>query len=84
MAHCRTMNFMPRFSRALLAALVLLSVSCAPAETFRVVTYNVENYLDRDTGSRKAKSAAAKAKVESVESVSRRWVSERGCPRSVV
>lgn len=39
---------------------------CSPvvAETFRVAAYNVENYLDRPTDSRReAKSAAAKAKV---------------------
>jgi endonuclease/exonuclease/phosphatase family metal-dependent hydrolase len=33
------------------------------ADTFRVVTYNVENYLDRPTDSRHPKSAEAKAKV---------------------
>jgi hypothetical protein len=39
------------------------SVSFA-AETFRVATYNVENYLDQPTESRKfVKSARAKAKV---------------------
>src|ERR1017187_5499421 len=39
------------------------SVSFA-AETFRVATYNIENYLDQPTESRKfVKSAKAKAKV---------------------
>lgn len=33
------------------------------AETFRVATYNVENYLEQPSGSRPAKSEAAKAKV---------------------
>src|SRR3982750_4790637 len=34
------------------------------AETFRVATYNVENYLDQPTESRPhAKSAAAKSKI---------------------
>ncbi len=45
-----------------LAALFLLVV--ARAETFRVATYNVENYLDQPTETRRnAKSDAAKAKV---------------------
>jgi endonuclease/exonuclease/phosphatase family metal-dependent hydrolase len=35
----------------------------AGAETFRVATYNVENYLDEATQTRPAKSAEAKAKV---------------------
>lgn len=42
--------------------LVLAQVGYA-AETFRVVTYNLENYLDQTSGRRKAKSAEAKAKV---------------------
>ena len=42
---------------------LLLSACCAGAETFRVATYNVENYLDEATQTRFAKSAAAKAKV---------------------
>lgn len=33
------------------------------AETFRVATYNVENYLDESSGSRHVKSPEAKAKV---------------------
>jgi endonuclease/exonuclease/phosphatase family metal-dependent hydrolase len=42
-----------------------------PAETFRVATYNVENYLDQPTESRHfVKSAEAKAKVrESIEAM---------------
>jgi endonuclease/exonuclease/phosphatase family metal-dependent hydrolase len=46
-----------------LAALALLPVSLTGADVFRVATYNVENYLDRPSGSRKAKSTEAKAKV---------------------
>src|SRR5438552_1741831 len=42
---------------------LLLSLSFAGAETFRVATYNVENYLDEATTTRHAKSAEAKAKV---------------------
>jgi endonuclease/exonuclease/phosphatase family metal-dependent hydrolase len=33
------------------------------AETFRIATYNVENYLDQPTETRRVKSAEAKAKV---------------------
>jgi len=41
-----------------------LFLDCLQAETFRVATYNVENYLDQPTESRKfTKSAQAKAKV---------------------
>ena len=43
-------------------ALVLASLPLV-AETFRVATYNVENYLDEPTQTRSAKSAAARAKV---------------------
>lgn len=47
----------------LIAGLILLS-SPALAETFRVAAYNVENYLDQTTESRRhVKSAAAKAKI---------------------
>ncbi len=45
------------------AASLLLSLCLGGAETFRVATYNVENYLDAPTQSRHAKSADAKAKV---------------------
>src|SRR5262245_4612333 len=44
--------------------LVLLSFAVARADTFRVATYNVENYLDQPTESRqRVKSAEAKAKI---------------------
>jgi len=47
--------------------LFLLAVSCSPAlaaDSFRVATYNVENYLDQPTESRpQPKSAAARARV---------------------
>ena len=42
---------------------LLLCAHLASAETFRVATYNVENYLDEATQARFAKSAEAKAKV---------------------
>ncbi len=45
-------------------ALVFLAlVFGASAESFRLATYNVENYLDTATDSRRVKSPAAKAKV---------------------
>jgi|SRR5579862_1799768 len=47
--------------------LLLLALLCSPApaaDSFRVATYNVENYLDQPTESRpKPKSAAARARV---------------------
>ena len=50
-----------------ISALVFLFICLAwqirAAETFRVATYNVENYLDHPSGTRPAKSEAAKAKV---------------------
>jgi endonuclease/exonuclease/phosphatase family metal-dependent hydrolase len=51
-----------RFGFVCLVAL-WLSVQVHAADTFRVVTYNVENYLDQPSGSRPAKSDAAKVKV---------------------
>ena len=39
------------------------ALSALSAETFRVATYNVQNYLDAPIGTRPAKSDAAKAKV---------------------
>jgi endonuclease/exonuclease/phosphatase family metal-dependent hydrolase len=48
----------------LVPALLLLGSLTAGADTFRVATYNVENYLDQPTESRRfVKSARAKAKV---------------------
>src|SRR6266581_8266761 len=43
--------------------LLWLSNAALGAETFRVATYNLENYLDEPTQTRVAKSAEAKAKV---------------------
>jgi endonuclease/exonuclease/phosphatase family metal-dependent hydrolase len=40
-----------------------LTVATQAADTFRVATYNVENYLEVSNGSRPAKSTEAKAKV---------------------
>jgi endonuclease/exonuclease/phosphatase family metal-dependent hydrolase len=46
-----------------LSAVIALALT-ATAETFRVATYNVENYLDRPTESRReAKSAESRAKI---------------------
>ncbi len=50
--------------RLLGLALTLVCCHCLEAETFRVATYNVENYLDQTTESRHfVKSPAAKAKI---------------------
>src|SRR5437867_4338523 len=52
--------------RASLLCLVLSLLWCRSegAETlFSVATYNVENYLDEDAGTRRAKTPEAKAKV---------------------
>lgn len=47
-----------------IAALSWLVATAATAETFRVAAYNLENYLDQPTESRKhVKSPAAKAKI---------------------
>ena len=40
-----------------------VALSATSAETFRVATYNVQNYLAAPVGTRPAKSGAAKAKV---------------------
>lgn len=52
-------------------ALMLLATTSVTAETFRVATYNVENYLDHTTESRReVKSADAKAKIrESIKAM---------------
>jgi endonuclease/exonuclease/phosphatase family metal-dependent hydrolase len=52
------------FHRYLFFLLLLCAAfSLRAADTFRVATYNVENYLLEPSGTRPAKSAAAKAKV---------------------
>jgi endonuclease/exonuclease/phosphatase family metal-dependent hydrolase len=58
------------FPSIILAVSLFCSVASA-ADTFRVATYNVENYLDQPTESRPhVKSAVAKAKIrESIESI---------------
>jgi endonuclease/exonuclease/phosphatase family metal-dependent hydrolase len=56
---------MRRFSSVpfTLTAAALLGLAAAQAATFRVATYNVENYLDEATTSRLAKSPEAKAGI---------------------
>jgi len=55
---------MPKRFPLYFVAAVLFCFNSFAAETFRVATYNVENYLDQPTESRKfVKSARAKAKV---------------------
>lgn len=57
------MNLNARLCRSLVLAATVIALPSL-AETFRVVAYNVENYLDQPTESRReAKSAAAKAQV---------------------
>src|SRR5689334_18415561 len=54
---------MNRHSLLGITACLLFSL-VAPAETFRVAAYNVENYLDKPTETRRnTKSAESKAKV---------------------
>ncbi|MCW5550722.1 MAG: endonuclease/exonuclease/phosphatase family protein [Verrucomicrobiae bacterium] len=58
------MNSRLRFAQVWFAAVIALAMaSPSPAETFRVATYNIENYLDHTAGTRGPKSAEAKAKV---------------------
>jgi endonuclease/exonuclease/phosphatase family metal-dependent hydrolase len=53
-----------RRCRALLTLVIsFVGAQWAAAETFRVATYNVENYLDEATQTRFVKSAESKAKV---------------------
>lgn len=47
----------------LLSCLLLTGLVEAAEDTFRVATYNVENYLDRDTQSRRAKPSDSKRHV---------------------
>ncbi|TAL01068.1 MAG: hypothetical protein EPO07_08860, partial [Verrucomicrobia bacterium] len=57
--------------RLVLTSLLIVSSVVARAETFRVAAYNVANYLDQPTESRReAKSDAAKAKIrESIKAI---------------
>ena len=58
------MKLCSRGCRQLAILVILLAVPrIAVAETFRVATYNLENYLDEATQSRYAKSTDAKAKI---------------------
>ena len=55
---------MKRITLRITTALVLGIFTTANAETFRIAAYNVENYLDKPTETRKdTKSESAKAKV---------------------
>jgi len=58
------MNLRKRLPRpGIILLALLLSAQFAGAETFRVATYNVENYVLEDAGTRSAKPDDAKAKV---------------------
>ncbi len=58
-------------ARLIVAAFVLIHSAAFGADTFRIAAYNVENYLDQSTESRRfTKSAEAKAKVrESIKAM---------------
>ena len=55
-------SVLSRITHFAVAAICLANLS-VQAETFRVATYNVENYLDAPSGTRRAKSDEAKAKL---------------------
>src|SRR4051812_15274700 len=57
------MNLKGCFARFLFFASSLLCLVSASAETFRIATYNIENFLDEPTETRPVKSPEAKAKV---------------------
>jgi endonuclease/exonuclease/phosphatase family metal-dependent hydrolase len=61
--HARMVFTLRRFVPALLAGLCCLLPRAEAADTFRVATYNLENYLDAPGGSRPLKSPAARAKI---------------------
>src|SRR4051794_27793520 len=54
------MDLKPLFT-FILSLHLLLSISTA--DTFRIATYNVENYLDEPTSTRRVKPSESKAKV---------------------
>jgi endonuclease/exonuclease/phosphatase family metal-dependent hydrolase len=62
-AHLKGGRFPLCFGFSLFVPCVIGSTILANAETFRVATYNLNNYLDAPTESRHAKSDEAKAKV---------------------
>ena len=47
----------------LIALLIALPAGLFGADSFTIVSYNAENYLDRAVGNRKAKPATARAKL---------------------
>src|SRR5882672_3714599 len=58
------MFYRPRYFSIRLAALLLCLVNRLPAaDTFRVATYNVENYITEASETRAVKPASARAKV---------------------
>lgn len=60
-----TTHWKAKFMRKMVCGLILVfsATSLVAANTFRVATYNVENYLDAPSGTRHAKPEEAKAKV---------------------
>jgi endonuclease/exonuclease/phosphatase family metal-dependent hydrolase len=65
MRRIRTKGGMSPISLGSLALIVsfIASINLADAETFRVATYNLDNYLDAPAGTRHAKTEESKAKV---------------------
>ena len=61
--HARMVFTLHRLLLALLAGLGCFLPRAEAADTFRVATYNLENYLAAPGGSRPLKSAAARAKI---------------------
>lgn len=54
---------MPAAAPILLGLLLAAALTSAAAESFRVATYNVQNYISERSGTRPAKSELAKAKI---------------------
>ena len=54
---------MLKIRAAVIALLLCVATAIQAADTFRVATYNVENYLETATAARPAKTIAARAKV---------------------
>lgn len=53
-------------ARITISALLVCALAAAAAETFRVATWNLENYLDHPAGSRPAKSPESKSAIHAM------------------
>ena len=65
-------NWILRLPMVVLAA-CLISVGAWAADSFRVATFNLANYLDQAEGTRPAKPPEAKAKVRECIKATRAW-----------